>query len=357
MLGIEQYALGHVFGGSQDHSRIIRLSYDDPAYAALTPHTYIAWEHVEAESGVKLVHRTGGLVFGPAPQNNEVTEVQRYAAAMQRIGVPYDALTPVEAMGRFPQFHLHGDDEVLYQASSGLVDAAKANATHRTLALAHGAALLSETPVLSVQPFDEGVEVTTSAGTFYAHRLILAAGAWSNQVLKDFGVQLDLRVTEEQVTYFATPHLRKFAPDRFPVWIWHGEANFYGFPVYGEVGTKAGEHIGGDTVTVETRRLAPNPRPLENLQRFLGERIPDFLGPILYTKPCLYTMPPDLGFILDRLPEHPQVAVFVGAGHAFKFASLHGRILSDISLDGGTPFDITAFTLQRPGVLAGVATR
>ena len=54
VLGIEQFELGHSRGESQDHSRIIRLSYHDPAYTALTPHTYAAWSEVEEESGAVL---------------------------------------------------------------------------------------------------------------------------------------------------------------------------------------------------------------------------------------------------------------------------------------------------------------
>ena len=61
VLALEQFGLGHDNGASQDHSRIIRLSYHDPAYTALTPHTYTAWGEVEEESGVQLVVKTGGL--------------------------------------------------------------------------------------------------------------------------------------------------------------------------------------------------------------------------------------------------------------------------------------------------------
>src|SRR5215470_7782629 len=61
VLGLEQFGLGHDRGESQDHSRIIRLSYHAPAYTALTPHTYAAWREVEEESGVRLVLKTGGL--------------------------------------------------------------------------------------------------------------------------------------------------------------------------------------------------------------------------------------------------------------------------------------------------------
>ncbi|KAK3602044.1 hypothetical protein CHS0354_021138 [Potamilus streckersoni] len=42
VLGIEQFSLGHANGGSQDHSRIIRMAYHDDAYTRLTPDAYKA---------------------------------------------------------------------------------------------------------------------------------------------------------------------------------------------------------------------------------------------------------------------------------------------------------------------------
>ena len=66
MLALEQFALGHDRGGSEDHSRIIRLSYHAPEYTALTPHTYEVWSEVEKESGTRLVFKSGGLDIEPA---------------------------------------------------------------------------------------------------------------------------------------------------------------------------------------------------------------------------------------------------------------------------------------------------
>lgn len=349
VLGLEQFRLGHEYGGSQDHSRIIRLSYDDPAYAALTPFTYIAWKELEAESGIQLVFQTGGIVFGPGDMGEE-DEIERYAAAMRRQGIPFEILSATETMRRFPQFNLRADDKVIYQAYSGFVDARKANAVHATLARGRGATILEETKVEQIEPEGEGVHLKTSAGDFHCKRLVITAGGWANELLESVGVHLPLIVTEEQVTYFATPHLRDFSPERFPVWIWHGENVFYGFPVYGEVATKAGQDLGGDVVTVDTRTFEPNPRPLEKLQNFLAERIPDFLGPQLYTKPCIYTMPPDRGFVIDTLPELPQISVAIGAGHAFKFASLIGLILSELAIEAHSRYDISAFSLSRPAI-------
>ena len=65
VLGLEQFAIGHVRGASQDHSRIIRLSYHAPIYVRLAQHAYRAWAELERDAGESLIRRTGGLDFGP----------------------------------------------------------------------------------------------------------------------------------------------------------------------------------------------------------------------------------------------------------------------------------------------------
>jgi sarcosine oxidase len=59
-------------------------------------------------------------------------------------------------------------------------------------------------------------------------------------------------------------------------------------------------------------------------------------------------MPPDRDFVIDAIPDHDNVFVAIGAGHAFKFASLIGKILSELALDGRTNSDIHPFKINRP---------
>jgi sarcosine oxidase len=120
--------------------------------------------------------------------------------------------------------------------------------------------------------------------------------------------------------------------------------------VYGEVATKLGEHMGGHEVTADTRDFEADPERLRRYREFLEERVPGFLGPELYTKTCLYTVPPDQNFVLDTLPEHPQISVAIGAGHAYKFAALIGEILSELALDGRSHSPIDSFSISRPAI-------
>jgi sarcosine oxidase len=165
------------------------------------------------------------------------------------------------------------------------------------------------------------------------------------------GLDLTLTLTQEQVTYFAAADLRAFTPDRFPVWIFHGhDSTFYGFPVYGEAAVKAARDMSGRFVTQQTRRFEPDPEQTAEVAEFLARYLPDAVGPELVSKTCVYDLTADRNFILDTIPGHPRIGMFVGAGHAAKFVGLIGHILADLAIDGRTDYPIAAFSIDRPAV-------
>jgi glycine/D-amino acid oxidase-like deaminating enzyme len=61
-------------------------------------------------------------------------------------------------------------------------------------------------------------------------------------------------------------------------------------------------------------------------------------------------MPPDRHFVIDRIPGQERITVAADAAHAFKFATLIGRILSQLALDGRTEYPIEAFRADRPAL-------
>lgn len=344
VLGLEQYELGHVRGGSQDHSRIIRLSYHAPEYVRLAQRAYQAWAELEADAQEQLIVKTGGLDLAPAQSAIPLTA---YVESLQACDVPFERLDAAEIMRRWPQFHLGDDVEGLYQVDGGIVPAARCNTAHQRLARAYGATLRDNTPIKSVRPVAGEFEVIAGHTPYRAQNLIITAGAWTNQILGHFDMHLPLTITQEQVTYFATPHLADFRPDRFPIWIWLDEPCYYGFPVYGKTGTKVAQDAGGREVTASTRTFDPDQSALERVEQFMGRYLPTALGPIIYTKTCLYTLTPDRDFVIDTVPRHSNCWLAIGAGHAFKFASVIGRILSELALDGATPSSIDLFKMNR----------
>jgi sarcosine oxidase len=345
VLGLEQFELGHVRGESQDHSRIIRLSYHTPGYVELAKFAYRAWEELERDSGEQVVLRTGGLDVGP---RESAISLSSYSDSMDAAGVKYERLDAGEIMRRWPQWRLDDAMHGLFQERSGIAMAARANAAHVRMAREHGATLRDRTPVEEIHSSAGEVEVRTADASYRCRRLIVSAGAWSNRALASVGIELPLRVTKEQVTYFASPRPEEFQPERFPIWIWMDDPCFYGFPVFGEAGPKVGQDAGGRETTAGTRTFDPDLEARDRVVRFLERHLPGALGPIIYTKTCLYTLTPDRDFVLDVLPEHPEIAVAIGGGHGFKFASLIGQILSELSIDGHSPRDLAPFRIDRP---------
>jgi len=344
VLGIEQFELGHVRGESQDHSRIIRLSYHTPEYVELAKLAYDAWSTLQRESGDQVWLKTGGLDFA---RRDSKIPLDTYRNAMRACNVAYEDVDAREIMRRWPQFTLDDDIQGLYQEQSGIAMAARANAAHQKMARANGATLIDRTPVTNIITRGNEVAVETPGGTFSCRKLVIAAGPWSNRALGHLGIELPLEVTREQVTYFAAPRPDDFAPDRFPVWIWMDDPCFYGFPTFGEAGPKAAQDAGGKPVTADTRDFEPEPENLRGVEEFLSRYIPGALGPIIYTKTCLYTLTPDRDFVIDTLPGHDNIAVAIGAGHAFKFASQIGRLLSELALTGASTIDLSSFALDR----------
>jgi sarcosine oxidase len=345
VLGLEQFELGHVRGESQDHSRIIRLSYHTPGYVRLAKRAYESWDMLAAEAGESCILQTGGLDIAP---RNGAIPLHTYTDSLTAEQVPFERLDAREIMYRWPQWQLPEDCHGIYQADSGIAMAARANAAHQRMAREHGATLRDRAPVTSVRSVAGEVEVVAGGTAYRCRKLSIAAGPWSNTVLQWLGMQLPLEITREQVMYYRSPQLASFAPERFPVWIWMDDPCFYGFPVFGEQATKLAQDTGGRPVTAETRDFEEDPANRARVESWARQYLPSALGPLLYTKTCLYTLTPDRDFVIDRVPEHPNVRIAIGAGHAFKFASLIGRILSELAIEGATASDISPFTLDRP---------
>jgi sarcosine oxidase len=345
VLGLEQFELGHVRGESQDHSRIIRLSYHTPGYVRLALRAYQSWSMLEAEAGESCLLKTGGLDL--APRESRIP-LQPYMDSMREEGVAFEYLDAGEIMRRWPQFQLGDDCHGLFQQEGGIAMAARANAIHQRMAREHGATLRDRSPVTAVRSVGGEVEVIAGEVAYRCRRLVVAAGPWSNTILGWLDVRLPLEITQEQVTYYATPHLAEFQPGRFPVWIWMDDPCFYGFPVFGEPATKLAQDAGGRPVTAETRSFEPDPANTARVEAWARRYLPRALGPVHYTRTCLYTLTPDRDFVIDTVPGHDGIAVAIGAGHAFKFASVIGRILSELAFEARTPTDLRPFSLGRP---------
>ncbi|KAF4467679.1 sarcosine oxidase [Fusarium albosuccineum] len=345
VIGFEQFELGHVRGASHDTSRIVRTSYGSPEFVALARSAYKDWAELERRSDLQLLNITGGVVLlprgGPTPSSD-------FTKSLDVNGVPYELMDSKDANIRWPGFRIPDGVDVVYTPDTGITHASKAVTTMQYQARANGAVLREKTQVNRLTPDGDGVVIETSKGRVRAGKVIIAADAWVNKLLKPLGNEIpQLTVMQEQITYFKPQDPERFDPERFPVWIWAGETWYYGFPTYGEPTLKAGQDAQQNIMAPDQRTFIHSPELQRKLTNFMDTIIPDH-GQALRTVTCQYALTPDRQFMIGPLEEHPDIILAMGNGHAFKFAPAIGRVTAELAIDGKTSDDISKFPVPKP---------
>ncbi len=347
VLGLEQHDLLHELGSSHGLTRIIRLAYHEhPSYVPLLRRSYELWHELEARAGERLLIKTGSVEGGP----EDGSMFRGAVEAAELHDIPHEILDGRELRRRYPAYVGFDDaTRVVHQADGGFLMAERTILAHVNGAMANGADLRFRDPVRSWEATpDGGVRVTTESGTHDADRLVITAGPWARHLVP----RLErLAVPERQVVCWLQPMRPElFTPERFPVFIMDVEdGSYYGFPVHDVPGFKfARYHHRREPIDPDKADRAANAEDEALLRSFATRYFPDGAGPTVMLKACIFTNSPDEHFIVDQLPDSPQVSIAAGfSGHGYKFCSVIGEIMADLSVEGSTRHDIGLFRLDR----------
>jgi glycine/D-amino acid oxidase-like deaminating enzyme len=135
----------------------------------------------------------------------------------------------------------------------------------------------------------------------------------------------------------------------------NGNGVFYGFPDLpndrfpGPTGLKLGLHypmLITDPDHVD-RKVSSEEEML--LRNFMTTYLPTTDHTTLETKTCLYGNSEDENFIIDHLPGYDgDVTIACGfSGHGFKFVSVIGEIMCDLTMKGKSSLPIDFLSLKR----------
>lgn len=345
VLGMEQHQAAHDRGSSHGETRIIRQCYfEHPDYVPLLLHAYRLWNDLEISAGRQLYFPVGLLISGK-PDGEAVSGTRR-AAAMH--GLSLEDLSAAEAARRYPVFRLPPSHEAVFERQAGYLLVEECVRAQWEAARAAGAELHEQEPVLGWRADGSQVTVRTARGEYAADRLVVAAGAWAGKLLGD--LQLPLRVSRKIAAWFPAPTTRTSPEAGVPTfYIERDERAFYGFPSLDGRTMKVAEHSGIELVSDPSTVNRTVSRPdLARVESFLKDVMPE-VGPAAdRTSVCLYTLSPDHHFLIDRHPEHPNVAFAAGfSGHGFKFCPVVGEALADLAMEGRTNLPISFLGLQR----------
>lgn len=344
VIGFDRFSPPHELGSSSGETRIIREAYHEhPSYVPLVQRAYELWSLLEEQAGRTLYRQTRGLMLG-SPRSATVSGARRSAKLH---GIPHEMLDADQIRKRFPAYRPEPGTVALLEPRAGALFPEACIEAHLALAAQKGAQLRPNEPVLEWRARESGIRLRTSRGDYEAERLVLTAGAWLPELLRD--PALPLRVERQVMHWFEVgARAELFRPDGFPIFIWEieGSRTIYGFPDFG-TGVKIGIHHEGETVEPDRVRRTVSDTEIAEVRRRVAPRFPD-LGPPRAHKVCLYTNTPDEAFVVDRHPQHPNVIVASPcSGHGFKFASAIGEVVADLATKGTSRFDLSQFRLSR----------
>jgi sarcosine oxidase len=355
VLGLEQFDIPNEMGSSHGVSRIIRLAYaEHPNYVPLLRRAYELWRELENHSGERLLFITGGIDAGSV--NSATVKGALESCAIHHLH--HEVLDSASLRRRFPGYRLSSGMVGVYQPDAGFLLPERCIVTHVESAQRLGAEVHAREQVTGWQVKSEKILLTTNRATYQAEKMIVAAGPWTRTMLPELSA---VAVPERQVLIWTQP-LRPeyFRLGAFPVFNMESpEGRFYGFPVFGVPGFKLGKYNHRhEQVDPDHMDRDCHPDDEETLRVGIRQYFPDADGPTMAMKTCLFTNSPDEHFILDLLPECPQVAVAAGfSGHGFKFCSVVGEIMAELVLDGHTRLNTNMFRLDRFGNRVGTRSK
>jgi sarcosine oxidase len=295
------YGAGNSRSSSGGESRVLRAGYGaDEIYTRWAMRSREEWVGLFEQVGRPELFLKTGVLFTPRPLDRHAAATE---AAFERVGVPFERLTPRELARRFPQLRFREERVGILEPESG--------------------ALLARRAVQAVveEAVREGVEYRVEAlpSRLGSGLTVCACGPWLPKIYPDLLGQR-IRVTRQEVYFFGTPPLdRSFAPPHMPIWAdITDEYSAYTIPDIENRGFKlAFDRHGPEFDPDSDDRLV---RDVDKARAFLAERFPALTGaPLVDSRVCQYENTSTGDFLIDRHPELENVwLVGGGSGHGFK---------------------------------------
>lgn len=359
-LGIDRFDPPHSLGSSHGDTRITRSAIaEGEIYMPFVRRSNEIWRDLEARTGRRLFHVSGGLIIGSdssAAFHFQGDFVETSARIAQKFGIPHEVISADEIIRRFPLLRPRPDERAYFEPGAGVLRPERCIETQLELARQAGATIHTGEKVTGYEADAGGVTVTTETASYRAAKLILAAGAWIGELLPETH-RGGIRVCRQLIHWFEAEDRNAFEPSRFPFVIWIGETleDFWSvFPAPpledgGMDGVKmVTEQYHTSTQPDEVDRVVTAAEKADMYQRLTRPRLKGLRERSLQAEVCLYTLTRDEQFLIDFHPATERVVLASPcSGHGFKHSAAVGQTLTQLALDGGCEFDISAFNLAR----------
>ncbi|MBV9356580.1 MAG: FAD-dependent oxidoreductase [Chloroflexi bacterium] len=324
IVGFEQFSAGHTRGSSHGASRALNLFYPDE-YLGLALRARERWLVIQERSADRLFYPCGMLVWD-LPND---PDFRATLAAFERTGFPHAVLSPVEVTRQFPILETPAESAACWMPTAGFLDADRCVDNLLQQARADGATVHFNQKVIEIDLDRDTPRVISPTEVYDCERLVITAGPWAPELLRACG--WPMVVTRQNVFNFRPGAPERYTTDVLPV-LGDRITHEYCFPLHAGSIKVADSALGPPTDPNQVPSHLPEEES-DALSAWLHRVLPGLSAQALGGISCLYTVTPDLGFILGRHPAHAAVVIGAGfSGRGFKFAPEVGRLLAEMAL-------------------------
>ncbi len=318
-------------GATKRSGALIHAHHADETTARLAHASWNYFQNWQTIVGTSCGFTQTGLII-TAGQSAE-TKLRGEIERQTQMGITSKRIAPAELKELQP--HAHIDDVAIaaYEPDAGFVDPLAATTTLATRAKELGVNFKTGTLVKNIRvQMNRVCGVDTTVGEIDALTIVVAAGAWTDRLLKPLGVQVGIQSIRAQVAFFDRPPELKAGHAAFIDYITgaHFRPHTYGLTMVG-LNTPANaetnpdafdENVPNDFVNEVRQRLAARLPAMTNARFIRGHA-------------GIYDVAPDNRPIISRVPGIAGLMVAAGFGGAgFAVAPAVGACVAEIITQG-----------------------
>jgi sarcosine oxidase, subunit beta len=347
---------GEMCGGMSARSgALLRMHYTYPPEADLAWRSLRYFAHWREIVGGGSGHTGCGFVrtgFAVVVGKENADRLRANVAMMKGLGIETD-LADAQVLSEIdPAVNVDGVALAAYEPQSGYADPIATTHSFADAAGRIGATMMQRTPIAAIAT-DGGraTGIIDAAGRVHgAGAVCIAAGPWTDRLLKPLGVQIGLKAERAQIAFF------RRAPEQRHLAYIDTIAGSY-FRPHGAGLTLAGlgdwRHQEGEP-DPDNFRVTNDDDFVAEVGMRLGRRIPALNGAsFVHGHAGIYDVSPDARAVMGGVPGVDGLYVAAGfSGTGFKTAPAVGAAMAELILTGASKTgDISGFGFER--ILSG----
>lgn len=319
---VDLYGPGNPHASSGGESRNIRSGYGDrEIYSDWAAQAWVAWHQRQEEFGRKLIYPSSSLRDpGPGQMDAQI-------AVYDKLGLPYEMLTPEEVNRRWPAIRYDDVDRVFFDTQSGSVKARESMIAVAEVFEQKGGEFVLGNARPGIGTGGRMDSVNVNGEQLSAGQFVFALGPWLGKVFPEFMGNM-LRIRRSELFYIA-PEAGNYDYMWFNMPGCSDRAGYTTADIGG--GYKIGAGRTNATIDPDDGSRLPSISLLDHVRDYIALRLPGLAGrPVLQSYVC-QTCGTDTGhYIFDTHPDFGNVYLAGGgSGHAFKMGPVLGDYVRD----------------------------